>query len=592
VKKSRNLVLETKTETKTVKTEIKSEADSADSTASTKKSTKFVGKVPVNMADEDIKNSFSHYGGIKKFKVVDAREHYTYGNDVALHAMLNQTNIGMNNNKYYLIQVLQQMETLNFFSFFRWGRVGKIAGTTLKTCGSLASAVEVLETKFTDKTKNDFTETVLTGGGFEKYPNKYELIEVDYGCSDDDDVESEIASGSDSDKENVDQNSRNSKKEAKSIKKEATESNLDPELQAFLKLICDLKRMEAQVKEMNFDTKRSPLGKVKTDQIKKGYEILTEIEERLRGKNKTSSLVQLTSQYYTKIPHDFGMRVPPVIRDIDMLKNEILLLETLADIEIVTKLVKKKKEEMNKLHPLDRNYQELNCKLTAAGKTEVEKIKMLLKWTHAGTHDMYKSIELVKAFKSECVVQNSQSFKKFQGMKRKLLWHGTRVSNIAGILKQGLRIAPPEAPVTGYMFGKGVYFADSASKSANYCQPSSDDNERVIILADVAIGNPMEVYKADYEADKKVKESTEYDSTFGVGRTQPVSEAKFQGSFIPKVGKTTKECVLKDIEVENESELQYNEYVVYDPEQVNIKFVCHIKFKFGEEGDEEEDSLW
>jgi poly [ADP-ribose] polymerase len=33
---------------------------------------------------------------------------------------------------------------------------------------------------------------------------------------------------------------------------------------------------------------------------------------------------------------------------------------------------------------------------------------------------------------------------------------------------QGLRIAPPEAPVTGYMFGKGVYFADSSSKSANY----------------------------------------------------------------------------------------------------------------------------
>ena len=31
---------------------------------------------------------------------------------------------------------------------------------------------------------------------------------------------------------------------------------------------------------------------------------------------------------------------------------------------------------------------------------------------------------------------------------------------MCGILSQGLRIAPPEAPVTGYMFGKGVYFAD------------------------------------------------------------------------------------------------------------------------------------
>ena len=34
---------------------------------------------------------------------------------------------------------------------------------------------------------------------------------------------------------------------------------------------------------------------------------------------------------------------------------------------------------------------------------------------------------------------------------KQLLWHGSRVTNWAGILSTGLRIAPPEAPVTGYM---------------------------------------------------------------------------------------------------------------------------------------------
>jgi len=38
---------------------------------------------------------------------------------------------------------------------------------------------------------------------------------------------------------------------------------------------------------------------------------------------------------------------------------------------------------------------------------------------------------------------------------RKLLWHGSRLCNYVGILNQGLRIAPAEAPVSGYMFGKG-----------------------------------------------------------------------------------------------------------------------------------------
>ena len=41
---------------------------------------------------------------------------------------------------------------------------------------------------------------------------------------------------------------------------------------------------------------------------------------------------------------------------------------------------------------------------------------------------------------------------------------------------QGLRIAPPEAPVTGYMFGKGIYFADMVSKSANYCCTNKTNN--------------------------------------------------------------------------------------------------------------------
>lgn len=49
----------------------------------------------------------------------------------------------------------------------------------------------------------------------------------------------------------------------------------------------------------------------------------------------------------------------------------------------------------------------------------------------------------------------------------------------------GLRIAPPEAPVTGYMFGKGVYFADMFSKSANYCCASQQSSAGVLLLCEV-----------------------------------------------------------------------------------------------------------
>lgn len=41
-----------------------------------------------------------------------------------------------------------------------------------------------------------------------------------------------------------------------------------------------------------------------------------------------------------------------------------------------------------------------------------------------------------------------QRYRPFEELhNRQLLWHGSRATNYAGILSQGLRIAPPEAPV-------------------------------------------------------------------------------------------------------------------------------------------------
>lgn len=39
------------------------------------------------------------------------------------------------------------------------------------------------------------------------------------------------------------------------------------------------------------------------------------------------------------------------------------------------------------------------------------------------------------------------------------------------------------------MFGKGVYFADMVSKSANYCHTSQSEPVGLLLLAEVALGN-------------------------------------------------------------------------------------------------------
>lgn len=52
-----------------------------------------------------------------------------------------------------------------------------------------------------------------------------------------------------------------------------------------------------------------------------------------------------------------------------------------------------------------------------------------------------------------------------------------------------MRIAPPEAPVNGYLYGKGVYFANNFSTSDGYSY-NYTSNESLILLAKVAVGKP------------------------------------------------------------------------------------------------------
>lgn len=63
-------------------------------------------------------------------------------------------------------------------------------------------------------------------------------------------------------------------------------------------------------------------------------------------------------------------------------------------------------------------------------------------------------------------------------------------------------------------------------------------------------------------------------STKGVGKTEPDPEAtaELDGAKIP-IGAGTKAKV-------EQSDLLYNEYIVYDVAQVNIKYMLRLKFNY------------
>jgi len=470
--------------------------------------------------------------------------------DEIYDAILNQTNIANNNNKFYNLQVLKKDNSNNYFFWTRWGRVGEKGQFKLLNCPSKDSAISQFKAKFRDKTANSWDDRK----NFVKKNKKYFLLERDYGVT-----------------EEEEEKIKNKEEE----KIDIPDSTLDARVQDIIQLIFDISLMEQQMAEIGYNAKKMPLGKLTKDHIKKSFTVLKKLDDELNRKvQRPSVLSELTSEFYTIIPHDFGRTRPPVINTKVLLKKKIEMVESLADIQIATTLLKNQKVEITE-NPIDTNYKSLHCNLTPLDhkSEEFEMIEMYVKNTHAKTHSWYK-LEIDDVF----IVDREGEKERFLGYKypdkkRKLLWHGSRLTNFAGILSQGLRIAPPEAPVTGYMFGKGVYFADMVSKSANYCYANKSSG--LMLLCEVMTGEENYLYHADYNAGDLAKNNNK-DCTKGRGKTEPD----------PKKSAYTKDgievpygpAVSVDLGSENGS-LLYNEYIVYDVAQIRMRYLIKMKFK-------------
>jgi poly [ADP-ribose] polymerase 2/3/4 len=144
-----------------------------------------------------------------------------------------------------------------------------------------------------------------------------------------------------------------------------------------------------------------------------------------------------------------SMRTPTLISTMQELRKKMKLIEALEDIEVAIKALNQESKIEN---PIDRNYDQLECLLKPL-EQEDEMFKLIneyLQKTHAPTHNNYK-LKLLEVYEAKKLDEH-KNFKDLGN--RMLLWHGSRLTNWAGILRQGLKIAPPEAPVTGYMVNK------------------------------------------------------------------------------------------------------------------------------------------
>jgi poly [ADP-ribose] polymerase len=178
-------------------------------------------------------------------------------------------------------------------------------------------------------------------------------------------------------------------------------------------------------------------------------------------------------------------------------------------------------------------------------KKVIDRIEKKFKSTLNRSHSS-SSYKLFRVFE----VQMPETTARFEPVAKKLgnvneYWHGTQISNVLSILKQGLVIPRSNAPhVCGRMFGDGLYFSDQSTKSLNYATGywhggKGRNNNCFMFLADVAMGNAYTPSRSSSNLPLKG-----YDSTYAIG---------------------------------GKSGVQNNEMIVYNVNQANLTYLVEFE---------------
>ncbi|KAK0963911.1 hypothetical protein LTS01_019096, partial [Friedmanniomyces endolithicus] len=472
-------------------------------------------------------------------------------------ASMNQSQVAKNNNKFYRLQLLEGSKAHHVHT--RWGRVGEFGQVKTMVFGDFEDALKEFNKKFKDKSGlawDDRAEQPKKG--------KYTFLEKNY--DDDDDAPGDVK------KEEDDEDS-----------KDLVESKLPKQTQRLMELIFNESHFNSVLENIGYNNEKLPLGKLGKSTIQKGFEHLQELSSLIRhpslAQNKhhisqREALEDFTNQYYSAIPHVFGRNRPPIIDNNDILTREVAMLDTLTDMEVANAIMKTSSErhkDADSVAQIDKRFEQWKlseCEPIESKSAEYQALKNYLINTAGHTHNIrYRLQDIFRIQREGEDVRFEKS--KYSGIKdknRRLLWHGSRTTNFGGILSQGLRIAPPEAPVNGYAFGKGVYLADISTKSANYCVSSSSGNTGLLLLCEAELGNPMyELLTGDSGAKEAAEKAGARHAWVDAG---DVITKELKGIMIPDPGEEP-----GDQTIHPNAYLQYNEYICYDVAQIRLRYL-------------------
>ncbi|KAF0700715.1 Aste57867_8769 [Aphanomyces stellatus] len=321
----------------------------------------------------------------------------------------------------------------------------------------------------------------------------------------------------------------------------------------------------------------------------KANAILAQIDDVLAKKDskarRAEKVMALSNRYFAALPHDFthvhgGNLTTYAIDSVDKVEN---CKETIKELQM-NGISGGHHVDWTPMDALEQKYATLGCDLAVVANESAE-FGLVQRYLENSKAHVQHALRIRHVFR---VTKHGEddTFKPFAGFaNRKLLWHGSTLANWSGILKEGLQIAPPNVATNGHSFGKGIYFSDSVSRSAPYCRATSEKKLGILLLSEVALGQPNECFSTNSKAQTTVN-FTEYHSVVGLGSYTPAPNEEHvlpDGATIP-IGKLTRQ--VRDSKraaaahLNMGSGLEYNEYVIYNPAQTRMRFLVLADFFF------------
>lgn len=311
----------------------------------------------------------------------------------------------------------------------------------------------------------------------------------------------------------------------------------------------------------NLDLNKMPLGRVRRQQILDGFQVLKQIQQKIENNASHESLIDSSNRFYSIIPHKASSE--NIIDSSEGLMEKAQMLQDLKNVQFTYDFLYKTGECGQTV--LDDFYVKLNNVIEPLhGCKKFRIVKEAFDSTKSDQNCHIEQIFGIQRIGVREEKENGHGI--FDGLENhRLLWHGTRITNVHQILTHGLKIAPAQAIAIGCSLGKGLYFSDAVAEAIKWCHTKESKNIGVILLYEVALGNSEKYFHSE-----NVQLPDGHHSAHGVGETSPQSIERIDGEMDIHSGPMKSDCGIT-------SEFEYNQFVVYNEQQAKLKYLVQWK---------------